>query len=71
MATAAAQQSLHNTLNHCRPTHMNVLEVFVHFTLGLVTDDGEVTDGAVRQSLANFMGEFRTFVARGLTGVSC
>lgn len=71
MGTAAAQQSLRNTLNHCRSTQMNVPEVFVHFTLGLITDDGEVTDETVRQSLANFMGEFRMFVARALTGVSC
>ena len=70
MGTAAAQQSLRNIMSHCHSAQMNVPEVFVHFTLGLITDDGEVTDDKVRQLLTHFMSEFRNFIARALTGAS-
>jgi chromate reductase len=43
---------------------MNAPEAYIHFTPGLITDDGEVTNDATAEFLRNFMAEFHAFIAR-------
>jgi hypothetical protein len=37
---------------------MNMLEAYIQFTPGLITDSGEVTDDAIGEFLSNYMKEF-------------
>ena len=46
---------------------MNAPEAYIQFTLGLITDDGEVTNDGTADFLRNYMAEFHIFIARVLS----
>jgi chromate reductase, NAD(P)H dehydrogenase (quinone) len=67
IGTAVGQQSLRAVLSFCNARQMTAPEAYVHFTPGLFTEDGEVTDEATASFLNEFMEEFRTHIQRVLT----
>ena len=64
IGTAVAQQSLRSVLGFCNSPQMNAPEAYIHFTPGLITDGGEVTNDSTAEFLPNFMKEFHIFIAR-------
>lgn len=67
--TLAAQHNLRTIMGSCNSVQLNMPDASVHFTLGLITDDGQVTDESVRRFLEYFMTEFRDFIGRAIAGV--
>ena len=67
IGTAVAQQSLRSVLSYCNSPQMNAPEAYIHFTPGLITDDGEVTVNSTKQFLRTFMTEFHIFIERVLS----
>src|SRR5262245_23828422 len=43
---------------------MNSVEAYIQFEQGLITDDGRVTDEAMKKFLRKYMAEFHGFVTR-------
>ena len=62
VGTALAQQSLRGVLSFCNSPQMNAPEAYIHFTSGLITDDGEVTVESTEKFLRNYMAEFHAFM---------
>jgi chromate reductase, NAD(P)H dehydrogenase (quinone) len=69
IGTAVGQQHLRSILSFCNSPQMNAIEAYIQFTPDLVTEDGEVTDAAVRDFLATYMKEFHAFVTRVYTAI--
>jgi chromate reductase len=67
IGTAVAQQSLRSILSYCDSPQMNTPEAYIHFTPGLIDDDGKVTNESTARFLRDFMAEFHEFVARVYT----
>lgn len=67
IGTAVGQQSLRAVLSFCNARRMTAPEAYIHFTPGLFTDDGEVTEESTAVFLGEFMQEFRTHIERVLT----
>jgi chromate reductase len=67
IGTAVAQQSLRSVLSFCNSPQMNAPEAYIHFTPGLVTDAGEVTNEGTEKFLRNYMTELHAFIVRVLT----
>ena len=64
ISTAIAQQHLRGVLASCGSPHMLAPEAYVHFTKGLIADDGAMADERTEAFLRNFMEEFVRFVAK-------
>jgi chromate reductase len=64
IGTAVAQQHLRSILAFCNSPLMNSMEVYVQFTPGLITDDGEVTESSTAEFLRDYMREYCAFVER-------
>lgn len=69
IGTAVGQQHLKSILSYCNSPQMNVMEAYIQFTPGLVTDDGEVTVESTANFLRTFMTEFRDFIRRVYTAL--
>jgi chromate reductase len=67
IGTAVGQQSLRNVLSFCNSPLMESPEAYIHFTPGLITEAGEVTDKGTEQFLRDFIEAFEVFVHRVLT----
>src|SRR5688500_13070579 len=67
IGTALAQQSLRGVLCFCNSPLMNTVEAHIHFTPGLITEDGQVTEERTADFLRNYMGELHAFIAQVLT----
>ena len=67
IGTAVAQQSLRGVLCFCNSPLMNNVEAYIHFTPGLITADGEVTNEDTAEFLRNYMSELHAFIVRVLT----
>lgn len=67
IGTAVAQQSLRSVLGFCNSPQMNAPEAYIHFTSGLITDDGEVTVEPTEKFLRTYMQEFHDFIERVLS----
>lgn len=67
IGTAVAQQNLRSVLSFCDSPQMNAPEAYIHFTPGLISDDGEVNDQSTESFLRTFMEEFEMFIQRVLT----
>lgn len=64
IGTAIAQSSLRGVLCFCNSPLMNTVEAYIHFTPGLITDDGDVTNESTSKFLSNYMHEYHAFVVR-------
>ena len=64
IGTAVAQQHLKSILGFCNSPQMNAIEAYIQFTPGLITNDGEVTDGSTTDFLRNYIEEFHAFITR-------
>lgn len=69
IGTAVAQQHLKGVLGFCNAPLMNSPEAYIHFTPGLITDEGEVTVESTEEFLRNFMAEFAGFIGRVYTAL--
>jgi len=67
IGTALAQSSLRGVLSFCNSPQMNVIEAYIQFKPGLITEDGQVTDDTTAEFLRNYMNEFHAFIVRVLT----
>ncbi|MGW5363007.1 NADPH-dependent FMN reductase [Actinopolymorpha pittospori] len=67
LRTAIAQQHLRSVLGYLRSPQMNSPEGYIHYTPGLFTEAGEVTDEGTERFLRRFMDEFHTFIVRVLS----
>jgi chromate reductase len=64
ISTAMAQQHLRAILAACDSPQMTAPEAYVHFTPGLISEEGAVSVAATETFLSRFMEEFAQFVAR-------
>jgi chromate reductase len=69
IGTAIAQQHLRSILAFCNSPQMNSVEAYIQFERGMFGEDGQVTSEPTRQFLANYMKEFRDFIARVYTAL--
>ncbi len=67
IGTAIAQQSLRGVLSYCNARQMTAPEAYIQFSADVFPGEGEVTDESTKEFLANFMEEFRVYIARVLT----
>src|SRR5690606_22346962 len=67
IGTAVGQQHLRSILSFCNSPQMNAPEAYIHFTPGLITDEGEVTVQSTEEFLRGFMESLSDFVRRVLT----
>ena len=64
IGTAVVQQHLKSILSFCNSPQMNAIEAYIHFTPGLISDDGEVTVESTADFLRTYMAEFHGFITR-------
>ena len=64
IGTAVGQQHLRSILAFCNSPQMNALEAYIHFTPGLIDDDGTVTVKETADFLRKYMHEFHQFIVR-------
>lgn len=67
IGTAVAQQNLRSVLSFCNSPQMNSPEAYIHFTPGLITPDGDVTNAGTAEFLSNYMVELHAFIVRVMT----
>ena len=67
IGTAVAQQHLRSVLCFCNSPLMNTMEVYLHFTPGLIDDDGNISNPGTADFLRKYMQEYAIFVQRVLT----
>ena len=67
IGTAVAQQSLRGVLCFCNSPLMNQVEAYIHFKPGLISGDGDVTDGSTKKFLQDYLTELHAFIVRVLT----
>jgi chromate reductase len=67
LGTAIAQQHLRSVLGYLNSPQMNAPEAYIHYSPGLFTRTGEVTDDSTAKFLRGFMKDFRTFIVRLLS----
>jgi len=64
ISTAVAQQHLRSILSFVNSPELAQREAYIHFTAGLVDDDGNVTVPHTEEFLRNWLAEFQIFVAK-------
>ena len=69
IGTAVGQQHLRSILSFCNSPQMNAIEGYIHFTPGLVTDDGEVTVESTEAFLRGYIDEYYNFIERVYTAL--
>ncbi len=67
IGTAVGQQSLRSTLSYLNARQMTSPEAYIHFTEGLIDDDGTVSVASTEEFLRTFMKKFLEYTARVLT----
>jgi chromate reductase len=67
IGTAVAQQHLRSILSFCNSPQMNAIEAYIQLELGMINDDGEVTNDSLAEFLRNYMTEFHGFIRRVYT----
>ena len=67
IGTALGQQSLRGTLSFLNARQMTSPEAYIHYTPGLVDDDGSVTVASTEEFLRTYMMAFAEHVLRVLT----
>lgn len=66
IGTAVAQQQLRGMLCFCNSPLMNTLEAYIHFTPGLITEEGKVTNDSTAEFLTSYMKELHLHIERVL-----
>jgi len=69
IGTAIAQTHLRSIMAYCNSPLMNTVEAYIHFTQGLITDDGDVTNEKTAAFLGAYMQELRSFITRVYTAL--
>jgi chromate reductase len=69
IGTAVAQQHLRSILSFCNSPLMNVIEAYIEFTPGLITDDGNIAVSSTEDFLRGYMKEFQEFIQRVYTAI--
>ncbi len=69
IGTAVGQQHLRSILAFCNAPQMTSIEGYIHFTPGLVEDDGRVTVPETEEFLRGYMQEFANFIERVYTAL--
>ena len=64
ISTAVAQQHLRSILSFVNSPEMAQPEAYVHFTKGMIDDDGNVTSERTEEFLRNWLHEFHIFVVK-------
>ena len=64
IGTAVGQQHLRSILGFCNSPQMNSPEAYIQFEPGLITDDGQVTNGSTADFLKTYMDELCAFITR-------
>ncbi len=64
IGTAVGQQSLRATLSFLNARQMTAPEAYIHYTPGLIDDDGTVTVESTREFLTGFMDAFYDYMLR-------
>ncbi|MDQ4214458.1 NADPH-dependent FMN reductase [Microbacterium capsulatum] len=67
IGTAVGQQSLRATLSFLNVRQMTAPEAYIHYTPGLVDDDGNVTVASTEEFLRAYMTAFAEHILRVLT----
>jgi chromate reductase len=67
IGTAMGQQSLRGVLSFCNARQMTSPEAYILYSAEVFLDDGEVTNDSMREFLAAYMAEFRTYIGMVLT----
>jgi chromate reductase, NAD(P)H dehydrogenase (quinone) len=67
IGTAVAQQSLRSVLSFCNSPQMNAPEAYIHYTPGLIGDDGEISNEKTAEFLRKYVSDFHAFVVRVTT----
>jgi chromate reductase len=67
IGTAIGQQHLRSILAFCNSPQMNMMEAYIQFEKGLITEDGTVTNESVEKFLRTYMEEFHRFMERVYT----
>ena len=67
IGTAVGQQTLRSTLSYLNARQMTAPEAYIHFTPGLIDDDGAVTVADTEEFLRMFMRRFLEYTTRVLT----
>lgn len=67
ISTAAAQQHLKAVLSFLNAPQLRQPEGYIHFTEGLITEDGDVTNESTKQFLTDWIAAFVTFVKKQLS----
>jgi chromate reductase len=70
IGTAIAQQSLRSVLSFCNSPQMNAPEAYIHFTPGLISDAGEVTNAATANFLSKLYGRVPRIYRAGVLSVA-
>ncbi len=68
ISTALAQQNLRGILAACDSPQMTAPEAYIHFTPGLISDEGEVSNEKTKDFLRQFMAKFEDFIGSQQTG---
>jgi chromate reductase len=64
IGTAVGQQHLRSILAFCNSPQFNLIEAYIQFEKGLITDEGEVTNADTTKFLRNYMMELLGFITR-------
>ena len=64
ISTAVAQQHLRSILSFVNSPEMAQPEAYVHFTKGMIDNDGNVTSERTEEFLRNWLHEFHIFVVK-------
>jgi chromate reductase, NAD(P)H dehydrogenase (quinone) len=64
IATAVAQAHLRSMLSYLDVPTLGQPEICLHFTDGLITEDGEITNEGTRRFLRTYMGKYADWVVR-------
>ena len=64
VGTAVGQQHLRSILSFVNSPELAQPEVYIQFTPGLITDDGEITNPSTREFLATWLKAFKVFIGK-------
>jgi chromate reductase, NAD(P)H dehydrogenase (quinone) len=64
ISTAVGQQHLRSILSYVNSPELAQPEAYIHFTDGLITDDGDVTNDSTAEFLKTWLSEFEVFIGK-------